>query len=95
MDQHARCIALRPSQLAMRDGSAGVDGVTILTGQFGCGQPSHYVVKQLRKMSGALLIAKVEVVEFRGGLCSHQPICDQSYLTAAEDCSHALLARRL
>src|ERR1700733_2469175 len=95
MDQHARCIALRPSQLAMRDGGAGVDGVTVLTGQCGCAQPSHYVVKQLRKMSGALLIAKMKMVEFRGGLCSSQPICDQTHLTAPENFSHALLARRL
>jgi hypothetical protein len=94
MDQHARCIALRPSQLAMRDGGAGVNGVTVLTGQCECAQASHYVVRQLRKMSGALLIAKMKVVEFRGGLCSRQPICDQCYLTATENCSHALFARR-
>ena len=94
MDQHAGRIALRPSQFAMFDSSGGCGGVTVLSGQPGCDQTCHYVVNQLRKMSGALLIAEMKVVEFRCGLCSRQPICDQSYLTAAEDCSHALLARR-
>ena len=60
MDQHAGRIALRPSQLAMFDGSVGFGGVTVLSGQLGCDQTCHYVVNQLPKMSGALLIAKDE-----------------------------------
>ena len=82
MDQHGRCIVLRPSQLAMRDGGEGFHGVTVFTGQLEFAQTGHYVFKQLRKMSGALLIAKLKVVEFSGVLCSCQPICDQRDLTA-------------
>jgi len=78
MDQHGGSIVLCPSQPAMFDRGDGVFGVTVVTGQLGFGQTCHYVVKQLRKMPGALLIAKMKLVEFRGALCSCQPICDQS-----------------
>jgi hypothetical protein len=43
-------------------------------------------------MSGALLIAKMKVVELRRALCSFQSICDQRGLTACQNCGHALSA---
>jgi hypothetical protein len=38
MDQHAGRIALRPSQLAMFDGSRGRDGIAVFNGQLGSAQ---------------------------------------------------------
>ena len=76
MYQHGGSIALRPSQRPMCDCGGRVDGVTVFTGQRGLAQTFHYVVHQSRKMSSALLIAKLKVVEFSGALCSCQPIYD-------------------
>jgi hypothetical protein len=76
MDQHGRTIALRPSQIAMVDGCGGQRGVTVFSGQVGVGQTYDYVVNQLGKMSGALLIAEMKVLECRRALCSCQPTCD-------------------
>ena len=76
MDQHGRTIALRPSQIAMLDSGGGRAGITIFSGQVGYGQTFAYVVNQLGKMSSALLIAEMKVVEFGRFLRSCQPVCD-------------------
>jgi len=76
MDQHGRTIALRPSQIAMLDSGGGRAGITIFSGQVGYGQTFDYVVNQLGKMSSALLIAEMKVVEFGRFLRSCQPVCD-------------------
>jgi len=78
MDQHAGGIALLLSQRAMFDGSDGGDGIAVFLGQLGDAQTCDQIVYQLRKMSGALVIAKMKTVEFGGLLCSYQPIFDQS-----------------
>ena len=48
---------------------------TVFSGQVGIGQTYDYVVNQLGKMSGVLLITEMKVVELRRALCSFQPIC--------------------
>jgi len=65
MDQHAGRIALLTSELAMGEGGEGHEGVTVLAGQFGLAQTFDYLFHQLRKVSGAFLVAKTKVVEFR------------------------------
>jgi len=76
MDQHAGRIALRPSQLAMFDGRRGCDGIAVSIGQLGSAQTRYQIVNQLRKMSSALLIAEMKVVELGRPLRSCQPIGD-------------------
>jgi len=76
MDQHAGGIALLASEGAVFAGGVGRDGVTVPIGHMGLAQTYHYVVNQLRQMSGALLVGKMKVVKFRRALCSCQPICD-------------------
>ena len=84
MDQHAGRIALLTSELAMGEGGEGHEGVTVLAGQFGLAQTFDYLFHQLRKVSGAFLVAKTKVVEFRCLFCSCQPICDQRGLAFSQ-----------
>jgi hypothetical protein len=60
----------------MLDSGGGRAGITIFSGQVGYGQTFAYVVNQLGKMSSALLIAEMKVVEFGRFLRSCQPVCD-------------------
>jgi len=84
MDQHAGRITLRPSQLAMFDGSRGRDGIAVFIGQLGSAQTYYQIVNQLGKMSGTFVIAKMKMVELRGLLCSRQPIRYQRGLTFSQ-----------
>jgi len=77
MDQHGGRVALFPSKLAMFDGGGGRDGIAVFIGQLGSVQTCHKIVNQLRKMSGALAIAEMKLVECRGLLCPQQPSFDQ------------------
>jgi hypothetical protein len=49
----------------MFDGCGGRDGVSIFSRQFAFAETYDDVINQLGKMSGALLIAEMKVVEFR------------------------------
>jgi hypothetical protein len=60
----------------MIDGGGGWAGINIFSGQAGCGQTFDYVVNYLGKMSSAVLIAEMKVVEFGRFLRSCQPMCN-------------------
>jgi len=76
MDKHSGRIALRSSEFAMFNGGGRRDGIAVFIGYLGFAQTRHQVLKQLRKMSGTMLIAEVKVVELRRLLRSCQPVCD-------------------
>ena len=76
MDQHGGGIALLPTQLAMRDGGEGHDGIAVLGRHLGLAQTDHQVVNQFGKMSHAFVVAKLKVIEFRSPFRPRQPICD-------------------
>jgi hypothetical protein len=60
----------------MFDGGGGQAGVTVFSGQVEFAQTCHYVINQLREVSGTPFIAEMKVVEFRGVFRSCQPIVD-------------------
>jgi len=76
MCQHAGYVVVRSSQPAMLNGHKGIAGVTVFSGQRECSQACNHIVKQLWKMSGALLVPQRRAVMFRPAICLCQPICN-------------------
>src|ERR1700730_13896317 len=93
MHQHGRSVALRLPHLAMSDGGSGTDGIAFLSGDVGRSQANNQVFDQLRKISGALLVAKRNAGKLLARFDLRQPVFDDKGCALLQYSGHAFLWR--
>src|ERR1700691_907272 len=71
----------------------GEPGIAVLRGSTGLSQADNQVFDQLRKMSSAFIVAKLEVVEFRTLSYPRQPVFNHNGRTTLQYRGHSFLWR--